>query len=362
MRVLLLSRYTRQAASSRYRSYQYIPFLEQSGVTVTPAPLMGDDYVTGLQEGRERPGLGVLAALGRRLLDVLRSGRFDLVWLEREALPWMPPFCEWWLRRRGIPFIVDYDDAVFHQYDLHRSGAVRLLLGRKIDAVMRRAAVVVAGNEYLAARARRAGAARVEVLPTVIDLRRYRGRPHWSRPPVIGWIGSPTTAEYVNIVAGPLERVCRRHGARVRLIGAPPGSAPDLDVEYLPWSEETEVEMMLHFSLGIMPLPDTPWTRGKCGLKIIQYMGCRLPCVASLVGSNPSLVAHGETGFLVRTEQDWEDSLDLLLEDGALRERMGQAGRARAEELFSLERAAPRLLEILREALDASRGDRKCAG
>ncbi len=355
MKVLLLSRYTRQAASSRYRSYQYLPFLEEEGIAVTPAPLMGDSYVRGLQEGRRQIGAGTAAAYLRRILDTFRARRFDLVWIEREALPWLPPFCERWLRLRRVPYVVDYDDAVFHRYDLHRSGTVRALLGCKIDTVMRNAAVVIAGNSYLADRARKAGAPRVEILPTVIDLRRYTGRPATERPHVIGWIGSPTTAEYVNEVAGPLARVCRRHGARVRLIGAPAGSVPGLDVEYLPWSEEEEVPRMLHFTVGTMPLPDTPWTRGKCALKLIQYMGCRLPCVASLVGANPTVVEHGETGFLARTEQDWEDSLDLLLEDESLRIRMGEAGRARVEECFSLEKTAPRLAALLREAASCKR-------
>jgi glycosyltransferase involved in cell wall biosynthesis len=351
MRILALTRYAPLGASSRVRFYHYIPYLRSAGIEVQAAPLFDDAYLRRLYSGRPAKVLQVAAACLRRVTWLARARRFDRLWVESELLPWLPVAFERLPGLLRVPCIADYDDAVFHRYDAHRSGLVRAMLGRKIDRVMRAASLVTVGNRYLAERARRAGARRVAVVPTVVDVERYRPPREKARGRrfVIGWIGSPITIRYVEAVVPALRAVCRNGDAVVRIIGASLDGAEGLPVESRPWSEAREVEAIGSFDVGIMPLADGPWERGKCGYKLIQYMACARPVVASPVGTNLDIVAHGEHGFFASTLEEWVDALDTLRRDGELRARMGEAGRLRIVERYSLQVWAPRVAALLRD-------------
>ncbi|ABI57678.1 glycosyltransferase family 4 protein [Alkalilimnicola ehrlichii MLHE-1] len=354
MKVTLLSKYSRLGASSRLRSLQYLPALEAAGINVTVCPLFDDDYLEGLYSGQGRSVGSVARRFATRVRDLRESAHADLLWLEYEALPYLPHWLEHALMPRALPYVVDYDDAVFHNYDLSGRAWVRRLLGRKIDRVMARAATVICGNDYLAARARQAGAGRIEYLPTVVDTDRY---PFTRRPgnaePVIGWIGSPSTQHYVTELAPILERIGEKHGARLVLVGARPDVAEwfrNLPVEVVPWSEDTEADQVARFDIGIMPLPDGPWERGKCGYKLIQYMACGKPVIASPVGVNMRIVQDWNCGLLADDHEQWFRALDRLLGDPSERETFGATGREAVEAHYSLQAQAPRLAVALREA------------
>jgi glycosyltransferase involved in cell wall biosynthesis len=351
MKVLLLSRYSQLAASRRYRFDQYLPYLREVRVDVSVTSLLGDGYVERLYAGQGSGYAVISRAYLSRMCQVLASRRFDLLWVQMEAWPWLPGWLESALMKAAPRYVVDYDDAWFHRYDRHSSGLVRRLLGGKIDAVMRRAALVVAGNEYIAERARRAGAGRVEILPTVIDLAKYQDTPQPNnREFTIGWIGSPSTEVYLRDIRPALEEVCRDGRARVVTIGANSPGLDGLPVELKPWRAETETAELQQFDVGVMPLRDSLWERGKCGFKLIQYMACARPVVASPVGMNREIVTDGVNGFLAETQEEWVRALRKLKADAALRRRMGEAGRARVEERYCLQVTAPRLTRLLREA------------
>jgi len=350
VRVLLLSRYGRLGASSRVRSYQYLPCLRDHGLVVTPAPLLGDQYIQRLYAGRRPEPTSIVVHYAKRLWDLATASRFDLLWIEYELFPWLPAWCEALLARLGVPYVADYDDPVFHRYNLHPNPLVRGVLGDKIDKVMREARLVIVGNDYLAEHARRAGARRVEYLPTVIDASRYRVATDAADATyTIGWIGSPLTARYLPLVRDALAEVCRDERARVMVVGAGPVTLDSVPIEARPWSEATEVAELERFDVGIMPLPDGPWERGKCGYKLIQYMACGRPVVASPVGMSAQIVEHGVTGLLARTSADWVAALRAL-RDPALRARMGAAGRAKVEREYCVQVTAPRLASLLRSA------------
>jgi glycosyltransferase involved in cell wall biosynthesis len=352
-RVLFLSRYARLGSSSRLRLYQHLPYLQDAGIEVTLAPLFGDDYVRDLYGGKIAK-LSVLKAYAVRLGFMLNAGRFDAVWVEKEMLPWIPAWLELGLLPARVPMIVDYDDAVFHRYDQHRLSLVRSLLGRKIDKVMRRADLVIAGNEYLANHARKAGAARVEILPTVVDVARYGVSTPESGGqalPTIGWIGSPATAHFLHMIAPALREVVTRKLAQAVAVGANADQLGDLPVKALPWSEATEVADIRRFDIGIMPLPDAPFERGKCGYKLIQYMACGKPVVASPVGVNGVIVRDGVDGILAATHQEWASALTRLIADRVLRQQMGREGRRRIELDFSLQKAAPRFAHLIESVI-----------
>jgi len=348
IRVLLLNRYGPLGASSRLRTLQYIPFLKNEGIEVTPAPLLEDAYVESLYAGKRWALHKSVASYFRRVKTLLFSKRFDVVWLEGEAMPWMPYALERLFLSTKIPYVVDYDDAVFHRYDMHESKVVRSALGTKIDSIMRRSDCVVVGNSYLEARAAESGARRIEIVPTVVDLTRYPQPKPKCEGRTIGWIGSPSTQHNLEIVSAPLQRLTKL-GATLRLIGL--RNAPfALEAECIPWSENSEVEMLSGINVGIMPLIDRPFEHGKCGYKLIQYMASGKPVVCTPIGVNTEIVTSGVNGYFASTDSEWGDQLNCLLTDSKTAIQLGLEGRRRVEEQYCVQKTAPKIASVLRAA------------
>jgi glycosyltransferase involved in cell wall biosynthesis len=250
---------------------------------------------------------------------------------------------------RGVPVIYDWDDAFHLAYQEHRSAPIRSLLGGKFDHLLRGAAAVTCGNVTLRDHAARL-CPRSLVVPTVVDTDRWcPGEPH-AGPPVIGWIGSPSTWANMRPLLGLLERLHRDTGVRIRAIGAGAAArAEQLDgLDLVDWAEETEIAEVQRFSIGIMPLLDRSFERGKSGFKLIQYMACGLPVIASPIGVNSSIVRDGQNGLLAGTGEGWEEGLRRLIADPDLRRRFGAQGRSLAVEHYSLASQAPRLIELFR--------------
>ncbi len=353
LRVLALTRYGGLGASSRLRSLQYFPALQAAGMQVEWQSLFGDDALRARYKSGHY-GLGTaLSAYAARMQVMFKRRDFDVVWIEKEALPYLPLWLESTLLS-GVPYVLDYDDAVFHNYDHHSIAPVRWFYGSRLDRLMAKATLVVCGNQYLADRAQRAGAPWVELLPTVIDLERYPV-PALTIPPVadrvlrIVWIGSPTTPQYLQILAKPLQQLSQRLNFVLRVIGAEV-QLPGVQVEYVPWTESTEVQSIAAGHVGVMPLLDSPWERGKCGYKLIQYMACGLPVVASPVGINSEIVEVSVNGYLATSDGEWVSALELLLTQENLRQNMGKTGRAKVEAQYCIQQTGPRMVELLQQA------------
>src|SRR5262249_54113335 len=217
-------------------------------------------------------------------------------------------------------------------------------------------------NEYLAAYARTYNPA-VVTIPTCVDTTRFvpRVAGATSHAPVVGWIGSPTTTPYLAGLSGVLRAVSAQHPFVLRVSGASDELRLDgVDVRNEPWTLAREVELFSTCDIGVYPLRDDEWSRGKCGFKAIQFMACGVPVVASAVGVNKDIIVDGVNGFLASTPQEWVEKLGRLLVDPELRARFGAAGRKTVEERYSLRVQAPRLLAALRETLsDAKQGNRR---
>lgn len=319
---------------------------------ITVSPLFDDAYLQQQYASGRKPALKVVQAYFRRLLHCLTIDKPDLVWLEKELFPYLPAWELGCLHLLGAPYVVEYDDATFHSYDLHMNPVVRAWLGNKIKKIMGSAALVIAGNDYLADYARSAAARRIEILPTVVDTDRYL--PVETRPPdqefVIGWIGSPSTAKYLELVEGPLRQLSENNNVRLVTVGVNSPDFSGVKMTSRQWSEQSEVEEIQAFDIGIMPLADSPWERGKCGYKLIQYMACGVPVVASPVGVNRQIVDHGVNGFLASTPDEWLQAFSTMIADRQLAARMGAAARCKAVESYSLSFAGPRLLAMLQSA------------
>jgi glycosyltransferase involved in cell wall biosynthesis len=357
MTILLLSRYGRLGASSRVRSYQYLPYLASEGIEVTIAPLLPDSYLRRLYT-TGRKGIGsTLRAYAQRLRQFTRAREFDLLWVEYEIFPWLPFCLEEWLTSVAPPYIVDYDDAIYYRYNLHSNRVVRALYAGKIEEVMRRARLVIAGNEYLAEHARAAGARCVAYIPTVVDTERYQPAPRRDAATLtIGWMGSPVTARNLSMVAPALRHACEAGWAKVVFVGAGAAAPQDVPAEVRRWTEITEISDIGSFDIGIMPLPDEPFERGKCGYKLIQYMACAVPVIASPVGANTTIVENGVNGFLTTNTNEWLQAISVLRDNPELRRAMGAAGRKKVEKEYSLRAALARLTSSLRSAVEDRAG------
>lgn len=347
-----LSRYTRQGASSRVRMGQFDPCLKAAGILVKEQAFFGNGYLDALYGGRGKVG-AALNAYRNRMQHLLEAQSSDVIWLEKEAFPFLPWPVEKRLWPQGTPVVSDFDDALFHRYDRHGNRFVRQLLGNKIAGVMATSKIVLAGNGYLADHAHAAGAARVEIVPTVVDTEIYKLKhTHATDGQTrIGWIGSPSTwtefgSSLVELVLSCLTPV----GGVFRVVGGGQAAIVHSGIEALDWAEDKEVDLIRGMDIGIMPLADTPWARGKCGYKLIQYMACGLPVIASPVGVNCEIVEHGVNGFLADTDDEWRDAFNTLLRDPGARRQMGAEGRKKVERSYSLQVWGPRVAELLCEA------------
>jgi glycosyltransferase involved in cell wall biosynthesis len=350
LKIAAFTKYGRRAASTRQRLLQYVPYLEAHGFEISYHPLLDDDYVRSLATGGAYPKHRIAQAYARRLRQLLTPGDADLLWIYAELFPYLPGAMERLAFRPGKPVVYDFDDAFFHQYDDSRHLPIRHLLGGKLRRLISSASACCCGNEYL-----RSYAARFcdtcLILPTVVDTEAYKPiqAKRTREEIVIGWIGSPSTWGYVRPLLPELARLAASGKVKVRAVGA--GSAATNDVfpglELVEWSEATEIEEVRGMDIGIMPVPDEPWARGKSGYKLIQYGACGLPVVASPVGVNGDIVEHGRTGFLATSPAEWRDSLTALLSSQDLRATMGEAGRRRVVDHYSLAVHAPRLVALL---------------
>jgi len=325
--------------------------LKEAKIEYSISPLFNAKYVDDLYLKNRRVNLfNPIIAYFKRILKLLFDQNYDLLWIEKEALPWLPTFVETFLYKQSVPYVIDYDDAVFHRYDQHTNFFIRSFLSKKIERIMVRSSLVVAGNQYIADYAQRAGAKKVEILPTVLDLSNYSIKETVDPSSyIIGWVGSPITSRYINIATKALNIICQKPNVEFRAIGAFQKDLDEIPGKRVIWNSETESEELTRFDLGIMPLPDTPWERGKCGFKLIQYMASGLPVIASPVGVNCEIVDHGENGFLARDTKQWVKYFQLLIGNQELSQNMGSKGRKKVEDKYSLDVIAPRLISILEE-------------
>lgn len=346
----------------RYRIEQWDRGLKQWGVEITFAAFEDRNLRDVLYTRGQwiKKGLGISRAFGRRLSTVGRSKSYDLVYVFREAALFGPSIFERIVHLLKMPLVFDFDDAIFIRYRSPANGWLSLLKAPgKTRAICKLASHVMVGNKYLAEYARMFNS-NVTVIPTTIDTNTYQvGTVRETAAPVIGWTGSFSTVQHLDLLRPVLFELAKRERFRLRVIGPSSYRLEGVDVEVIPWRSQTEAQDLAEADIGIMPLPDDPWSRGKCGCKALQYMGLGIPAVCSPVGINADLVCDGENGFLANSAEEWITKLRLLLRSPHLRREIGLAGRKTVEERFSAVSQVPRVHEVFRSAIeDAS--DREC--
>src|SRR5436305_1223731 len=253
------------------------------------------------------------------------------------------------LQRANRRIIFDFDDAVMFREQKHRR-PLRAKTFKKFLRTVRHCEAVVAGNDFLASFAEATGR-RAVVLPTSIDLSKYKLKQlNEGLGLTIGWLGLSDGLPYLRHIHPALQQLSVRFpGLKLKVISDKPLQLEGVRIENAPWRLETEQSHLASFDIGIMPLWDSVWTRGKCGYKILQYMGVGTAVVASDVGVNSQIITHGENGFLARTQEDWVNALGSLIRDAALRKTFGLRGRELIERRYSLENFAQGYVKLLNE-------------
>ncbi|HNP82480.1 MAG TPA: glycosyltransferase family 4 protein [Nitrospira sp.] len=350
MTVTYFSKSSSIGPSSRYRVFQFLPHFQAAGIGCRVEALFGETYFSILKvHPRALRTLlkipYVLICFLRRLWTLLTLGKRDLIVIEGQLFPYAPPLAERLLRWCRYRVAIEMDDAIYltpgHE--------------KKIPALLSMATGAIVGNDRLAAYAKQFSP-RVCVVPTVVDTERFK--PDSTRSTgssaqnsdaiTIVWIGLAYNLKYLDVLAPALRALQSRFRLTLRVVCSRPPHMPGVEIEFRPWDFQREVADLQDATIGVMPLEDTEWARGKCGLKLLQYLAVGVPSVASPVGVNRDIIANGENGFLAATEQEWYERLETLCRQPQLRARMGQAGRRTVEEQYSLAVWGPRLGDVYR--------------
>jgi glycosyltransferase involved in cell wall biosynthesis len=341
--------------SQRYRVEAFLPFLQRRAIKVRYDWLLDRDDLRvfyGNHEASKKARIAAKAAW-RRLASVVKARDIDLFLVQREAFFLGGAWSEWLAHLRA-PVVYDFDDAIWIKAmsDANRRFAW-LKNVEKIPRIVRMAHTVLAGNDYLAAWAR-THSQNVVVVPSCVDTDEFA--PVAARPATdavtIGWSGSPSTIAHLRPLLPVLERVKAVYGTRVRfrVMGDPSFSHPPLELQGEAWSSAAEMQLLREIDIGLMPLPDDEWTRGKCAIKGLVSMSMGAATVMSPVGVNVQIVRHGENGYLAASDDEWFEALSRLIEDHALRRRLGLAGRQTVEDHYSIRRWEGTLADVLTRA------------
>ena len=348
MRVLFLTKYTATGPSSRYRVIQFLPFLDARGIAYDVHSLHDEHYLTQRYAGRSTTPWYLARRVGARLASLLRARAYDVVFIQKELFPHALDLPELALSLAGVPTIVDLDDAI-HLFYENASGWKRPLRD-KIPRVLSRASLVLAGNRYLEEYARRFSE-NVQFFPTVVDTDRVSaGEPRASATPVVGWMGTPETVRYLHDLSAVLADVAQQAPIELLVVGAEAPALRGVRTQSKRWSEREEVADLHNMDIGVMPLADDEWSRGKCSLKLLQYMSAGVASVSSPRGSAPEILHSGETGFLASNADEWRRALLQLATSAEARRTLAMKARARVVADYSLRAWGPRFADAIEQA------------
>jgi len=333
-----------RSPSQRYRFEQYFSYLAANGIECHLSFLISaeDDKVL-YQPNQYLAKLKIFfKARHKRKQDLQSASTYDFIFIQREAFMTGTSYFEEQLARLNIPLIYDFDDAIWLADKNEHHGIFSLLKNPgKTKKIIVLANQVVAGNSFLANYARQFNK-NVQEIPTTIDTNWYKPRnnPKAAEDPiVIGWTGSFSTIKHFEEIIPVLYNLKNKYHEKIefKVVGEPAYKQPDLGIEGIKWQAETEVEDLQDVDIGIMPLPDNEWTKGKCGAKGLQYMGLAIPTIMSPVGVNNDIIQDGKNGYLASTSNEWLAKLSQLIESPELRIRLGTAGRETVIKKYSVE-------------------------
>jgi glycosyltransferase involved in cell wall biosynthesis len=399
MKVLALMTNTEQTACTRFRLLQYKPHLEAAGITLDARPLLDEKLEDALYRSGSRltpKAFGLMRALAKRTRDLIDGLNADVVYVLREASLVGPPIIEWALSKAARrPIVFDLDDPIWKSYSSPTYGPMAMLfkMPKKAHTIFRLASHVVAGNDYVANYAKKftPDVSNVSIVPTVVDTDVFTPKnkdknndknkdknndknkdksndknDHGNQSddhndnddhvPVVGWIGSHSTAPYLRRILPALQAAAWKAPFKLHIVGSRskltlPGNSQlqGTEVVHKPWTLENEVTDFQSLDIGLYPITRDKWSVGKSAFKAVQYGAVGIPTVASPVGAVEDVVQHEKTGFLANTTDEWIQAITTLVKDAKLRRQMGQNARKRIVEHYSLATWAPKWIDLIQK-------------
>ena len=330
-----------RSPSQRYRFEQYFSFLKENGFDCQLANIISaaDDKIFYSQGNWLKKILLLLKFFLKRCWHVIQSFQYDYIFIQREAFFIGPPLFEYLFKLTGKKIIFDLDDAIWlPNVSEGNKQFAKLKFPKKVAAIMRLSSRIVAGNIYLKAYASQFNHD-IVIIPSTIDLNYYKIIPQPDSTTVtIGWSGSATTIQHFKTLENVFEKLKEKFGDKINFMvyGDENYEHEGLKLKGIKWTSESEVEVLNRFDIGVMPLPDNEWTRGKCAMKALQYMALAKPVVVSPVGVNKDIIIEGVNGFWAATDEEWVLKLEQLINNAALRKSIGEAGKNTIEKDFSV--------------------------
>lgn len=341
-----------RSPGQRFRLEHYIDYFEKNGIEIDYSFIINEkDDKVFYSKGKYLLKLVILfKSFIHRLKDVYRAKDYDVIFIYREAFMLGTVFFEKMLAKTKVPIIFDFDDSIWlNDTSVGNKNLAWLKNPKKVASICKLSNLVTVGNEYLASYAKKYSQ-NVVVVPTTIDLKYHQGRQIEQGDKIcIGWTGTSTTIKHFERIIPVLTRISKKYNDKVvfRVIADVVDLNYTLPVDYVKWSKFSEIDDLLGFDIGIMPLPDDEWSRGKCAFKGLQCMALKVPVILSPVGVNSEIIVHGENGFLADTDDEWFNYLSQLIEHSSLRNSIGHKGYETVKENFSVEVWEKKLFEII---------------
>ena len=355
--VLFIPFGTMRIAASRYRVYQYIGYLVEQNIKCKVFSIISDfttrQMINSARFTSTKKTLYYLQVVMEKLLRFLPililARKYNVIFLQRTTLPFG---LEKVLRMVNKNIVFDLDDAIFLPDRKERGLLAKLKEYSKdceVSAILKVARIAVVENEYIESYVSKF-CQNIYFIPGPIDtVKNFLAHKLESERIIIGWIGSPSTREYLDMLRSVFRELSKSHRFIVKLVGAGDYFLDGVEIINVEWTFDSEVSQLQSFDIGVMPMPDNEWTNGKLGCKMLQYMAVGIPAVVSYTPTNAEVICEGENGMMADSEKEWFEKLSLLINDGQLRKKIGLNGRRTAEEKFSLKVNAPRLVKLFKD-------------
>lgn len=329
------------APSQRLKFEQYYPHFREAGYQVDVSPFISKAFFSIIYKKGFflHKALYTIGGYLRRIGDLFRLYRYDIVYLHLWATPFGPPFFEWMIRKLASYIVYDIDDLVYlKNVESKAHPFVTFIKGRKKPLyLMKTADYVITCTPYLDEFVRQYNTNTIDISSTVDTDERYKPVNNYSATvPTLGWSGSISTSKYFYLLEGVLKELANQYQFKILVIGDESVQIDGLEIEAIPWKDSTEIENLQRIDIGLYPLPDEEWVLGKSGLKAIQYMALGIPTIATAIGANFRVIENGVSGFLVSSKEEWIQQLSMLIEQPGIRKNIGQAARKRVEDKFSI--------------------------
>lgn len=350
MKILFLPKYSYSGASSRYRTHQFIPFFRKEGIICDVKSFFDDEHINTINKSMRGLSLRLLFFILRRIKILLKVKKYDLLFIEKEIIPYFPPIIEFILQLFGVKYILDYDDAIFHNYNKTKNIFIRIFLKNKINSIIKKASYIIVGNTYLENYALKFNK-RVAKIPTVIDLNKYKLDTEIKKNEgfIIGWVGSYYSSKYFVSIIEALQLFEKKYKCEIRLIGFNKNLLTKdikLPINVIKWNKYSEIKEIQKFTVGIAPLLDSPFARGKCAFKSVQYMACKLPVITTPIGANGEIIKHNINGFYANTKEEWFKYIEYLYQNPDVVNEFGERNRKLIEKEYSVQSKLKQYIEI----------------